>query len=291
MIGELMMVWAVVAANMMDVSIGAEGEKVTFEVNENKLQGEYHGSSGSIHFYSESNKDGHSLAVTALEGNRIVSSRKPKGSSTMTLTLGGTKFVTVMNQPDFVVPVVFHDFVDSALEQNHVMPIVALQYFSTRNADMARKEAVDDLILRGESDLIVEAAKMLGDAGVMGPESPAAQKFFVLAMRLEKIKKRLQNQAESNRDYHLPHSSIQSLSSQADEDTCAKMCTTGKCPYYGKKSYYCEGMCGYQCTCWKFVCGDCCVHQGCLEHDRCCETYWSFKCLVPIKFSCTSYPC
>ena len=43
-----MMVWVVVAANLMDVSIGAKSEKkhqVTFEVNENRLQGEYHGSS------------------------------------------------------------------------------------------------------------------------------------------------------------------------------------------------------------------------------------------------------
>lgn len=289
-----MIVWVVVAANVMNVSIGAEGEKkpqVTFEVNKNTLQGEYHGSSGSICFYSEANKDGHSLAVTTLEGNPIVSSRKPKGSSMMTLTIGGTKFVTVMNQPDFVVPADFHDYVELALEQNRIMPIVALQYFSARNADMTRKEAVDDLISRGEPDLIVEAAKALGNAGVMGPDSPAAQKFFVLAMRLEKIKKRLQNQAESNINDHLPHSLFQSVSSESDKDTCAKMCTTGKCPYYGKKSYYCEGMCGYKCTCWKFVCGDCCVHQGCLEHDRCCETYWSLKCLVPIKFSCTHYPC
>ena len=289
-----MIVWVVVTANVMDVSIGAEGERkshVTFEVNKNKLQGEYHGSSGSIRFYSEGNKDGHSLAVTTLEGNPIVSSRKQKGSSTMTLTLGGTKFVTVMNQPDFVVPAAFHNYIESALEQNHIMPIVTLQYFSTGNADMARKEAVDDLISRGEPDLIVEAAKALGDAGVMGPDSPAAQKFFVLAMRLEKIKKRLQNQAESNINDHLPHSFFQSVSSESDGDTCAKMCTTGKCPYYGDRSNYCEGMCGYQCNCWNFVCGDCCVHRGCLEHDKCCETYWSFKCLVPIKFSCTHYPC
>lgn len=281
------MIWVLLAASMMDVS----KSQVTFEVNENKLQGDYHGSSGSIRFYSEANEDGHSLAVTALEGNPIVSSRKPKGSSMMTLTIGGTKFVTVMNQPDFVVPAALHGYVESALEQNHIMPIVALQYFSTGNADMARKEAVDDLISRGESDLIVEAAKALGDAGVMGPDSPAAQKFFVLAMRLEKIKKRLQNQAEANRYYRLPRSFFQSVSSESDEDTCATKCTSGKCPYYGDKSNHCEGMCGYQCYCWKIVCGDCCVHQGCLDHDRCCETYWSTKCLVPYKFSCTHYSC
>ena len=192
---------------------------------------------------------------------------------------------------DFIVPAAFHDYVESTLEQNYVMPIVAMLYFNSRNADMARKEAVDDLISRGEPDLIVEAAKALGDAGVMGPDSPAAQKFFVLAMRLETIKKRLQNQVESNRDYHLPHSLIQSVSPESENSTCAKECTTGKCPYYGNKSYYCEGMCGYKCYCWKFICGDCCVHEGCLEHDKCCETYWSWKCLVPIKFSCTHYSC
>ena len=52
----------------------------------------------------------------------------------------------------------------------------------------------------------------------------------------------------------------------------------------------CTGMCGPSCSCWSWVCGDCCFHQGCLEHDICCEKdSWSAYCLVPLGFSCESY--
>lgn len=33
----------------------------------------------------------------------------------------------------------------------------------------------------------------------------------------------------------------------------------------------CVGMCGRKCkSCWRWVCGDCCIHRGCLRHDRFC---------------------
>jgi hypothetical protein len=33
----------------------------------------------------------------------------------------------------------------------------------------------------------------------------------------------------------------------------------------------CFGMCGPNCTCWRWVCGDCCMHKGCLVHDISCQ--------------------
>ncbi|XP_078349539.1 uncharacterized protein LOC144634461 [Oculina patagonica] len=55
----------------------------------------------------------------------------------------------------------------------------------------------------------------------------------------------------------------------------------------------CYGMCGKGCSCWKFVCGDCCWHQGCYEHDRCCDEkgYFHEYCLRTYKhdFSCSGY--
>ena len=54
----------------------------------------------------------------------------------------------------------------------------------------------------------------------------------------------------------------------------------------------CTGMCGPSCTCWTWVCGDCCWHSGCHEHDRCCELNpLSGYCLFPwfYGFTCDSY--
>lgn len=33
----------------------------------------------------------------------------------------------------------------------------------------------------------------------------------------------------------------------------------------------CYGMCGNGCSCWKWVCGDCCRYQGCIDHDENCR--------------------
>lgn len=34
----------------------------------------------------------------------------------------------------------------------------------------------------------------------------------------------------------------------------------------------CLGMCGPGCSCWSWVCGDCCYHSGCNAHDRACRS-------------------
>ena len=51
----------------------------------------------------------------------------------------------------------------------------------------------------------------------------------------------------------------------------------------------CLGMCGPGCTCWSFVCGDCCCNKLCLEHDKCCRhNIYSLRCWLPFlyKLSC-----
>lgn len=50
----------------------------------------------------------------------------------------------------------------------------------------------------------------------------------------------------------------------------------------------CFGMCGTKCWCWDWVCGDCCLHKGCLQHDACCRCasphYLSTYCLLPFIY-------
>ena len=57
----------------------------------------------------------------------------------------------------------------------------------------------------------------------------------------------------------------------------------------------CLGMCGRGCSCWRFVCGDCCFYQGCYDHDLCCKkNFFSLGCLSPVRlilhFTCGGYP-
>ena len=67
-----------------------------------------------------------------------------------------------------------------------------------------------------------------------------------------------------------------------------KRCSLTSDPY----SNACTGMCGPSCTCWTWVCGDCCEHKGCYQHDVCCEKDpWGAYCLFPwlYEFTCDSY--
>lgn len=269
------------------------------EVSENRLEGEYRGSLGSIRFIVTSREGNHSLAVSTIEGEPIIASNKPGDTSMMTMTMGNTKFLTKMNEPgsglpkysDYVVPTALHDHVEAALSNSHVSNVL-IQYLDGRNSDKVRKEAVENLVLHGKADLIVDAAEALGNAGVMGTDSPAAQKFYVLAMRLKRIKDLLQSQVETNRYHPIPHSLAPRVYSRHPQKRAScSGCTTGECPYYGDRSKDCRGMCGKSCSCWAWVCGDCCVHKGCLEHDDCCERYgyFSIQCLDAFSFSCSGH--
>ena len=74
--------------------------------------------------------------------------------------------------------------------------------------------------------------------------------------------------------------------------TCSE-CTTGTCSHKGDQANECNGMCGLGCRCWRWVCGDCYVHKGCLEHDNYCESdgYLSYNCTFGLLrfFSCSGY--
>ncbi len=43
------------------------------------------------------------------------------------------------------------------------------------------------------------------------------------------------------------------------------------CQAYPNSGNQCYGMCGNGCSCWSWVCGDCCYHSGCAKHDDWCR--------------------
>ena len=88
----------------------------------------------------------------------------------------------------------------------------------------------------------------------------------------------------------LKNSGIQTLAElrathDLDDDTAdqpakrEKRCSLAHDPYNNT----CYGMCGRGCSCWSWVCGDCCHHQMCYQHDKCCEKrFFSTYCLTPV---------
>jgi hypothetical protein len=52
------------------------------------------------------------------------------------------------------------------------------------------------------------------------------------------------------------------------------MCEGPGCERYPNRDQDCFGMCGAGCECWSWICGDCCFHDFCADHDallRRCE--------------------
>jgi len=126
---------------------------------------------------------------------------------------------------------------------------------------------VEGLLQTPEFQLLINVSFALSEAGITGNVYPAAMLLFVPAMKL----------AEANPNLPIPKSK-------------RAACTTLDSSNDGSDD--CLGLCGPGCTCWEFVCGDCCWHNGCFCHDNCCATtYWSWACLFPITFNCEIYSC
>jgi hypothetical protein len=50
------------------------------------------------------------------------------------------------------------------------------------------------------------------------------------------------------------------------------------CQAYPNQGNNCYGMCGPGCSCWSWVCGDCCYHYGCARHDDWCRNGQWYYC-------------
>ena len=139
-----------------------------------------------------------------------------------------------------------------------------------------------------EIELIIKAVNAMVDKGLTGAENNAARLFFTQAIHLEaKLAKTspgaLQVSIQTTSRHDNPFlATSQTVACNTFDTTCP---SRSLCP----GSSECFGMCGRGCTCWQFLCGDCCRHRGCEEHDTCCRSSGfsaGVRCWFPIGFSC-----
>lgn len=271
-----------------------EGGKLNvITVTQQEIEGEYHASEGGIHFHCIVRGEYHYLSVTTADGEPLVISKQPH-NSTMLMSLGGTEFLVMRNPSgsgeskysDYIIPSMFHKLVEKALERDRFSSRL-LQYLDTET-NKTRHNAIRSLALHPKVELFMAAAQALGDLGIIGSENPAAMPFYALTLRLAKYHDILMNNEDANeerQDLQLPEDYRQKRS-------CSN-CIVGSCPYYGYGSD-CLGMCGRHCSCQSWLCGDCCVHKGCYDHDICCGLYgyWSWSCTAVWNIECSSpYNC
>lgn len=143
--------------------------------------------------------------------------------------------------------------------------------------DKPLSDAIHDLLGRKELGLLEKAAEAVGKKGLNGKNTPATLPFFLFALRITQL-------AESLRHSNTTVTTVRNK--RESYMHCAGTCPP--CP-----NDKCIGMCGKGCSCWRSVCGDCCWHLGCYDHDLCCKKSWlQSRCLLPkvaYKFHCDQH--
>lgn len=146
------------------------------------------------------------------------------------------------------------------------------------DSDTLFREAVSEVLRMPEARLLPLMSQELARSGFHGDRSSPALQLHITAQRFSAL------QGSSGSDV--------TMASTLSRKTM-KACSLDKaCPPCKDKG--CIGMCGPGCSCWKWVCGDCCYHRGCLDHDICCATKGmaSWACLFPWGLECNKvYKC
>ena len=225
-----------------------------------------------------------SLHISTLGGRSLVAAKASltSGGSLRLISLGPDVFIQAKTgaaeTQDFAVPGALRRSVrdaDRAVLQDLVHIL---------NTSSAAKESEGRLwnsllavLNYAELQMLEDAAAALGDAGVTGLKYPCVLPFYTTSLRMGQLLR----DSNLTTGRHRP---------SAKGPRMAENCLS-KCPPCQDQE--CLGLCGYGCNCWKWVCGDCCYHLGCYEHDLCCrEKFVRTACLFPFNFKCESgYNC
>ena len=222
-----------------------------------------------------------SLYISTLDGRCLVAADEASGEYFRLITIGRAMFIQVKNgsaeSRDFSVPDAYTGIISNA-DWTVLRDLVRLLNSSSNDQEASHMKLWGSLLTilsYPEAALLQNAAAALGDGkGVTGRNYPSVLPFYMAALQLNKLQ-------GGNITAGAGGSGLLHLT-----EDCLSECPP--CPYQE-----CLGLCGYGCNCWKWVCGDCCYHLGCYEHDICCrEKFVRTACLLPFSFKCESgYTC
>lgn len=258
----------------------------TTQTSHSRIKGRYLSSQGEkgIHFDSIATNNYHSLSISTTQGKGVIVFVQHNRKSPMRISVFDDHFILTKDPKnsnghlEYSVPRGLQKYMTIALRHPQVMSVLENR-FDSASANLTRMAAILQLLQSNEAKLIVEAAKALGNRGIIGRDNPAAMTLYILALQLEKQRTRLGYQAVySATNQEESYTEKKRRYCQSSKSTCSK----DKCPVDGKD---CVGLCGNKCTCWRIVCGDCCNQTMCHDHDHCCDKYgyFSWSCLGIIR--------
>lgn len=259
----------------------------------NELRGQYYDEDGikGITFHSIVNDSYVHMQISAHDGELIVQMlHSIKMSMTIFdtdnkdfLVIEHTKGNNKIDLEEYFIHKNSTKLVESMMREERNMSDDMLEHMDSKTVNETRRVSLEKLAMSEEAALIIEAAKALGYNITLrteaGSQYKAVKVFYMFALQLAK--------ARASNDVVTPttlpdHDKTGTGSHQHRAVRCPNgaTCSSGQCPYRNEGND-CFGMCGPQCTCWSFICGDCCVHRYCETHDQCCADrgFFSFPCL------------
>ena len=153
------------------------------------------------------------------------------------------------------------------------------------NTTRSFNNTLNNLLRIDEITLLEHASHAIGEQGVTGKDTPAALPFYMFALKVTRLlDSPIQNATLKQlheRSYGTVISAVARFIFQVGKGFVVKYLTSkikdlingsAECKEYQNYSD-CKGLCGIKRDCRWFVCEDCCFHQGCFQHDECCERF------------------
>ena len=246
-------------------------------VSKERLEANFYTLTGGIHILSEVHSDGEvvRVSITSTSGESIFAVDYPVDHSQALLTLDGSEFL-VVNETlsngetklnEYAVPEAYSNKVKTALKY-HTLSKSLLRHLDDETVSTSGQNAIERLLRRPEVGMIIRAAVALGNTGLHGNDNPSAMAFYATALRFSSVADvdttEVSTPVESTTFERNRRGFLSWLFGEEYCSNSRSTCRSGNCPGHPN----CRGLCGPGCTCWSFVCGDCCWNVGCYLHDR-----------------------
>jgi hypothetical protein len=135
---------------------------------------------------------------------------------------------------------------------------------STYHPSPRADRGMQDFVTSEEGKILPWLSFQLGELGITGTDYPSSFMIHSFAITMA--------QANSITLPPMPEKARSGINPQDNYGGNGAWCQA----YSMEWGSSCYGMCGPGCTCWHWVCGDCCNHYGCAHHDDACRTCsWS----------------
>ena len=267
--------------------------------SQERLEANFFSPTTGIHILSQMHSNGElvQVSVTSMDGETIFAVDRPVDSSQSLLTLAGSEFLMINETLDnaggtvmteYAIPEAYSLQVKNAMKRDMLTKSL-LRHLDRENVNSSGRNAIDNLFMRPEVQLIASAAVALGNTGVHGKDNPAAMAFYATALRFSTVL--------GGHDYQDTSRPVQRNKRGWNDYWYGSYCSASDSYCYPAshcpQGPDCPGLCGPGCTCWWFVCFDCCWNEGCYHHDvvSCADGIWTLRCWAeaPLAIlSCTA---